>query len=711
MKIFNFLALAVILAGASACIKTMPSPTAKNPLDQASLASKAIPGLNGNIYYVNTSGNDNNNGTSPSTPWQTINKVNAASFSPGDQVLFAGGQTFTGNLVATSSGNSTSYIRYASYGGSRATISAGNGIGIYIYNKAYVWVDSLVVAGGWNETSQSGNNARGIHFQVDTSSSTKLGNSQVTNCDVGYFKIAGIAFESATTDNTQCGYSRIIATNCNVHNNGIAGITSDGPYIGGTTYAFDSAYMGHNTIYHNFGLQTSNGNHTGDGLVLSDCGAGTVEYNTADDNGWYNSNNGGGPAAIWCWDSKNLVFQYNESYNNGSGTNIDGDGFDLDGGATYCTMQYNYSHNNKGAGILVWEFGDIRGNNGNNIIRYNISENDASNPNYAAINIGGSISGNNFYNNTVYTTTAKAANVQGGSNNNFVNNILYATSSYGILSSTGNAATAFFMNNDYWGGSQGTNFYIGSNTYTSLSAFRQSYNETLNGTNYGYTANPSLNNPGNAGTVGVGNFPTMTNYQLQSGSPMIDAGFNLASNWGYNVGSVDFNGLSIPYGNGYDIGACEYHGSAGSGIVSGATYQLVSGVNNSSVLDVNGSDSVNGTLVQLWQNNGTINQKWVVTSIGGGYYTLQPLNASSSLLDVNGGGTANGTQVQIWQATGGTNQEWLITSIGNGYYTLAPGNAPGSLLDVNGGGTGNGTKVQIWQSNGGSNQKWQLVKQ
>ena len=702
MKSLYLVALLIVTAVASGCTKDLRSASSAQPLPRA---------VTGNTYYVNTSGNDQNNGTSPSTPWKTIGKVNASTFSPGDQVLFAGGQTFTGNLVATSSGNSTSYIRYASYGGSRATISAGNGIGIYIYNKAYVWVDSLVVAGGWNESSQSGNNARGIHFQVDTSSGTKLGNSQVTNCDVGYFKIAGIAFESATTDNTQCGYSKIIATNNSVHNNGISAITSDGPYIGGTTYAFDSAYVAYNTVFHNFGLQTSNGNHTGDGIVISDCAAGKIEYNTAYNNGWYNSNNGGGPAAIWCWDSKNLVFQYNEAYNNGSGTTIDGDGFDLDGGATNCTMQYNYSHNNKGAGFLVWEFGDIRTNNANNIIRYNISENDGSNPGYASINIGGNISGNNFYNNTLYSTTCKAVNVQGGSNNNFVNNIMYATSSYGILSSTGNAATAFFFNNDYWGGSQGINFYIGSSVYTSLTAFRQSYNETLNGSNYGYTLDPQLNNPGNAGTAGVGNFTALTNYQLQSGSPMIDAGFNLVSQWGYQVGSADFNGQSIPYGNGYDPGACEYHSGSGSGIVSGATYQLISGVNNSSVLDVNGSYTTDGTVVQLWTNNNSNNQKWKVTGIGGGYYTLQPLNAPSSLLDVNGAGTADGTQVQIWTSNGGNNQKWLITDAGNGYYTLTPGNAPNSRLDVNGGGTADGTKVQIWTSNGGNNQKWKFVKQ
>ena len=45
------------------------------------------------IYYVSPTGNDNNNGTSQSTPWRTIDRVNQSTYSiqPGDQVLFQRG--------------------------------------------------------------------------------------------------------------------------------------------------------------------------------------------------------------------------------------------------------------------------------------------------------------------------------------------------------------------------------------------------------------------------------------------------------------------------------------------------------------------------------------------------------------------------------------------------------------------------------------------
>ena len=50
-------------------------------------------------YYVDaTNGNDPNNGTSSSTPWKTIAKVNSSNFNPGAQILFKGGRFGEGNL-------------------------------------------------------------------------------------------------------------------------------------------------------------------------------------------------------------------------------------------------------------------------------------------------------------------------------------------------------------------------------------------------------------------------------------------------------------------------------------------------------------------------------------------------------------------------------------------------------------------------------------
>ena len=50
-------------------------------------------------YYVSPAGSDSNNGTSATSPWQTIAKVNSFAFPQGSTVSFQGGQTFTGCLT------------------------------------------------------------------------------------------------------------------------------------------------------------------------------------------------------------------------------------------------------------------------------------------------------------------------------------------------------------------------------------------------------------------------------------------------------------------------------------------------------------------------------------------------------------------------------------------------------------------------------------
>ncbi|WP_316804119.1 RICIN domain-containing protein [Pedobacter nototheniae] len=152
---------------------------------------------------------------------------------------------------------------------------------------------------------------------------------------------------------------------------------------------------------------------------------------------------------------------------------------------------------------------------------------------------------------------------------------------------------------------------------------------------------------------------------------------------------------------------------ASTGITSGSTYQLISAVNNSSVLDVTASGTADGTLAELWSANNpkTNNQKWKVISVGSGYYKLQPLNASTKALNVASSGTADGTQIQIYTDNAANAQKWKITSSGDGYYTLSPANAPAKNLDVSGSGTSNGTKVQIWTANSSNAQKWKFVLQ
>lgn len=78
-------------------------------------------------YYIANAGNNSNNGTSNSTPWQTIAKVNSSTFLAGDSILFNKGDTWREQLNVPSSGNASNTITFGAYGsGAQPIISAAN---------------------------------------------------------------------------------------------------------------------------------------------------------------------------------------------------------------------------------------------------------------------------------------------------------------------------------------------------------------------------------------------------------------------------------------------------------------------------------------------------------------------------------------------------------------------------------------------------------
>lgn len=108
-------------------IKTINSTSILGAGDIAVATNQAIgDSLNQfNIYYVDTAGNDSNNGLSPETAWETITKVNSSSYVPGNKILFKSGQTWRGSINPSTSGKDGKYITYGSYGtGAKPMISA-----------------------------------------------------------------------------------------------------------------------------------------------------------------------------------------------------------------------------------------------------------------------------------------------------------------------------------------------------------------------------------------------------------------------------------------------------------------------------------------------------------------------------------------------------------------------------------------------------------
>lgn len=122
------------------------------------------PALYAAIYYVDaTNGQDINNGISQATAWQTIAKVNASRFIPGDQILFKRGEVWRETLIVASSGTAGSPITFGAYGsGGKPKI-----LGSVAKNSTSDWESEIV--GGQANTWRTASTADIGHIYADGS--------------------------------------------------------------------------------------------------------------------------------------------------------------------------------------------------------------------------------------------------------------------------------------------------------------------------------------------------------------------------------------------------------------------------------------------------------------------------------------------------------------------------------------------------------------
>lgn len=510
-------------------------------------------------YFISPSGDDANTGVSPQDPWRSIGKVNSIDLQPGDIVLFEGGEEFEGSLLLNENdaNDSDNPVRISSYGTGKATIKAGDNIGIYAYNTAGIIIDNFIVAGsGINSNQKSG-----IYFYNDLEGNKKLDLVRVTNCEVYGFREYGIVIGAW---NGNSGYNDIIIENNKVHDILDVGISSYGQFNASKTgYAHSNLNVRNCEVYNIKGY--SKKSHSGNGIVLADVQDSMIEHCTVYDSGSGNTSCGG-PVGIWYWDADRVTIQYSEVYNMSSGSsNCDGGGFDMDGGVTNGLMQYNYSHNNDGAGYMVGQFSGARSME-NITVRYNISENDAKTNGGSLYLFNGESSDSMkdifFHNNTVYlnekTRNSAPATIKYclwkpvKENIHFNNNLLYASNGAALV----DVPTGYdgnFAGNLYYSTDNFRILYKG-NLYPSLEKFRITGREVYKDMPVGYEGEPLLQNPGNGGTIGFGNsIQNLDAYLLKSGSPAINGGILIP----FEKGSSDYYGNTLSGSNFNSIGAHE----------------------------------------------------------------------------------------------------------------------------------------------------------
>jgi hypothetical protein len=504
----------------------------------------------GTIYYVDSAaGNDSNNGTSTSTPWQTLSKVNSITFQPGDQILFKAGGSWVGTLQPLGSGSIGSPITIDMYGTGDKPLIAGNGAtaGVMLNGQEYWTINNLHV------TNHSSTLAlrHGIYVYGKATGITH--SIHITNCEVN--DVSGVNDRTLPTQQNMYYNSAIYismpgeSTAANhlddilVQGNNIHDVTCSGIRV---TQQDDFII----DIYHtNVVIKNNTIRNTGtDGMIISNSVSPLIEHNSGYDLGVNGVANTRCIAGFWSAGASNPVFQYNEVARTVL-FDHDGTAFDADWGMRGTpTFQYNYTHGNQGGVLLDCE--DIKPDPGfvNNIYRYNVSVNDFG------FTVRHGSNATEVYNNVFYKSSGSlndSSTVAG--KHNFYNNIFNFTT-------TPNWGTSTYENNCY---------YPIANNSTDTNAV---------------TGNPEFVN---AGAMGDG-MSYADNYKIGSSSSCIDKGMSISNN-----GGQDFWGNSL-YNGAPDIGANEYS-SASSSYTFSSGYSSTQGLNNWYYMEYNGNTYTNMT--------------------------------------------------------------------------------------------------------------------
>jgi len=468
--------------------------------------------VTGTTYYIDPAGNDGNNGTSPATPWQTISKVNAQTFLPGDQLLFKAGGTWAGNIALLGSGSAGSPIIVDMYGtGNKPVINGGglvNGsITLLLNNQSYWEINNLEIT----NTITTGLHYAVTGIKVNNSNSTVVNHVYVKNCyvhDVNSTGVGNSNYNKGTGGIIISGYfNDILVDSCHVANSQIEGIRTTSSTLLSTNITFSNNLI--ENIY-------------GDGIVMSSVQSGCLITGNVVHNACIT--NAANFAGIWTYNESGTKISNNEVYGLTGGLN-DGEAFDADISTNGDIFEYNYSHDNYGGFMLFMPSAK------NIIVRYNISANDAKGGT-KMFNFTATDTTNQIYNNVFYLTNNITYFFQTKFIGAFTNNIISSTGTVTNFSQNTMSTNARFLNNCI---------------YPNAVILASNWNGCYHSDNIFFA--PQLTNPT---TYGVGR-STATGFSLQSTSPCVAGGLIIANNGGY-----DFFNTALSASGNPDAGAIKY---------------------------------------------------------------------------------------------------------------------------------------------------------
>ena len=134
--------------------------------------------------------------------------------------------------------------------------------------------------------------------------------------------------------------------------------------------------------------------------------------------------------------------------------------------------------------------------------------------------------------------------------------------------------------------------------------------------------------------------------------------------------------------------------------------QIISCLNNNSVLQIFKAENNPYAKLTISKNNKAKNQQFVFEKIEDNYYIIKVLH-TNLVLDVEGGKPGIHDVIQ-YPFHGGYNQQWCLESAKNGNVFIK--SRLGFYLDVEGGNSNDNTKLIVYPFHGDANQQFKIVE-
>ena len=146
--------------------------------------------------------------------------------------------------------------------------------------------------------------------------------------------------------------------------------------------------------------------------------------------------------------------------------------------------------------------------------------------------------------------------------------------------------------------------------------------------------------------------------------------------------------------------------SAQPGKIADGWY-YIKNVNAQKYLQVAGNEGKAVANIEIGTGTGAAGQKWYLTNVSDGYFTLKSA-LGDFMIDIANGADEDGANVQIYNAYSGTAQQFIAqtTSTANVYTIGTKASGGTKVLDVSGRKTEDGTNVCQWTLNGNTNQQF-----